>query len=48
MLRVLRSKTLNINFVADLNENSCGTMPTFFFIYLLTFKTVSTEYELFR
>ena len=43
MLRVLRSKTLNINSVADLNENSCGTLPTFFSIYLLTFKTVSTK-----
>jgi hypothetical protein len=42
MLRVLRSKTLNINSVADLDENSCATMPTFFSIYLLTFKTVST------
>ena len=42
MLRVLRSKTLNINSVADLNDNSCGTLPTFFSIYLLTFKTVST------
>jgi hypothetical protein len=43
MLRVLRSKTLNINSVADLNDNSCGTLPTFFSIYLLTFKTVSTS-----
>jgi len=42
MLRVLRSKTLSINSVADLNENSCGKLPTFFSIYLLTFKTVST------
>jgi hypothetical protein len=42
MLRVLRSKTLNINSVADLNENSCGTLPQLFSIYLLTFKTVST------
>jgi hypothetical protein len=48
MLRVLRSKTLNINSVADLNENSCGKLPTFFSIYLLTFKTVSTEHELFQ
>jgi hypothetical protein len=44
MLRVLRSKTLSINSVADLNENSCGKLPTFFSIYLLTFKTVSTSY----
>ena len=43
MLRVLRTKTLNINPAANLNENSCGTLPTFFFTYLLTFKTVSTE-----
>ena len=43
MLRVLRSKTLNINSVADLNENRCGKLPTFFSIYLLTFKTVSTD-----
>lgn len=42
MLRVLRSKTLNINSVANLNKNSCGALTTFFPIYLLTFKTVST------
>ena len=48
MLRVLRRKTLNIYSVADFNENSCGTLSLFFSIYLLTFKTVSTEPELFR
>ena len=43
MLRVLRRKTLNINSVADLKENTCRTLPALFSIYLLTFKTVSTE-----
>lgn len=45
MLRVLRSKTLNINSVANLNKNSCGALTTFFPIYLLTFKTVSTSID---